>query len=100
MNYMNNKVSIVFIQQLILVSRKLHLKCWYGGWDPFIRGAKEPVRRGPAWAVKYGRFSKTGDPCLPGVRRGTLEAQLSPDGEVAWLAGAFISDSMWEKPLD
>lgn len=46
MNYMNNKVSIFFIQQLILVSTKLHLKCWYRGcWNAFIRVVEEPARR-------------------------------------------------------
>ena len=45
-NYMNNKVSIFFIWQLILVSTKLHLKCWYRGcWNPFIRVVEEPARR-------------------------------------------------------
>lgn len=56
---------------------------------------KEPARCRPAWAVKYGRFSKTGGP-LPVVRRGTVEAQLSSDDEVAWPIGPFLSDSMWE----
>lgn len=33
---------------------------------------------------------------LPVVRHGTVEAQLSSDGEVAWPIGPFLSDSVWE----
>lgn len=78
MNYMNNKVPISFILQLILASTKLHLKCCCGGWNPSIREGRshwaqdqpgdeirallknwDPLRR-PAVSCGHGRHSCPG----------------------------------------
>lgn len=93
---MNNKVSIFFIQQLILVSTKLHLKCWISGWNPLISVEKEPAGRRPSLGSEIWELLKNwGVPTSDETRR--TEAQLSPDAEVAWPIGPFISDSMSEK---
>lgn len=93
---MNNKVSIFFIQQLILVSTKLHLKCWFGGWNPLIRAEKEPARRRPHLGGEIWELLKNRG-VLPGDETRHAEAQLSPDAEVARPVGPFISDSASEK---
>lgn len=104
MNYVNNKVSIFFIRQLILVSTKLHFKCGYGDWPPSINqrgeGARQaPPRPGGDIRALLRNCGGDGGGSSPVVRCDPFEAQPSPDRRVCPALRPFLSDSMWENFL-
>lgn len=73
------------------MSKRLHLECWFGGWNPSIREEREPAGRGGVGGLLENRGVLTGDDTCH------AEAPLAPDAEVAWPGGPFSSDSESKK---